>query len=152
MNRPPLVSLALALCLTGTAACAHRGGPAPESQAFDPAACHSGSFEVYFRPAEVKLSAEAKAQIEDVRRAISVCRVRQISVVGLPDATADAQAARNVSLARANTIVATLGAGGVPRGKLRAMASGVGETARGSDTGDLMGRRAVIMVSASPAP
>ena len=148
MTQRSLVSLALALCLAGTTACAHHGETISERQAFDPNSCHAGTFDVYFRPAQVKLSVQAKAQIEAVQRAISGCRIEQISVVGLPDATGDARTAQKVSQARANAILATLGSSGIPRDKLHALARGIDETA---GRNDLLRRRGVIMVEASPS-
>ena len=144
MTNRSFVSLALLLCMAGTAACSHLD-PA-QGQAFDPARCRSGSFDVYFKPDDAQLSKQAKAQIEAVKRAMSSCKIAQISVVGLPDGTRDAQKAKTISQARAKAIAASLDGAGVPHDKLRTLASGA-IPARGSEETDaLMQRRAQVTI------
>jgi outer membrane protein OmpA-like peptidoglycan-associated protein len=148
MTYRPLRFLALALSLAGTAACAHSGANAPAPQAFNPSSC-AGSFDIYFKPAQAQLSAQAKAQIKAAQRAMSGCKIQQISVLGLPDATGDASTAQKIAKARADAVLATLGGAGLPRDKMRALASGV-ETARAGKTADpLMQRRALVTIQAS---
>src|SRR5262249_55572227 len=143
MTNRSFLSSALVLCMAGTTACSHLG--APERQAFDPARCRSGSFDVYFKPDDARLSTQAKAQIEAVKRAMSSCKIAQISVVGLADGTSDAQKAKTISQARANAIAASLDGAGVPHDKLRTLASGT-IPARGADTDALMQRRAQVTI------
>jgi len=142
-----LRSAVLAFALAGTTACTHIGTGPTKAQVFDPAAC-AGTFEIYFKPEQVQLSAQAKAQIKAAQRAMAGCKIEQISVLGLPDATDDAHAAQKISEARAEAVIATLGGAGIPRDKMRAMASGVVAARPGGSDAMLM-RRALITVQAS---
>jgi outer membrane protein OmpA-like peptidoglycan-associated protein len=140
--------LALALGLAGTAACTHGAANAPVPQAFNPSSC-AGSFDIYFKPAQAELTAQAKAQIRAAQRAMSGCKIEQISVLGLPDATDDASTAQKISKARADAVLATLGGAGLPRDKMRALASGVETTRAGKTADPLMQRRVLVTVQAS---
>ena len=145
MGQRPLTSLALLFLLTGTTACASLAEHKAERQAFDPTACASGTFDVYFQPDQVKLSTQAKKGIEAAQRAFAGCKIRQVSVIGLPDGTDDPAKAQKVSQARADAVAAMLTSSGWPVDKLRVLARG-GEDA---SNGKLMQRRARIAVVAS---
>ena len=145
MARWPFTSLAVLFLLTGTTACASLAENKAEHQAFDPTACASGAFDVYFQPDQIKLSVQAKKGIQAAQHAFAGCKIQQVSVIGLPDATDDPAKAQKLSQGRAKAVAAMLASSGWPVDKLRVVARG-GETA--SD-GKLMQRRARIAVVAS---
>jgi outer membrane protein OmpA-like peptidoglycan-associated protein len=147
MNQRPILGLVLMFCLTGTAACTHLGDSTAARQTFDPIACHAGTFDIYFPPDQVKLSAQAKAQIEDAQRALSGCKIVQVSVVGLPDRADDMRAAKSISQARADSIVATLKSSGWPGDKFQVR--DLGDKTAGNDGQNILQRRARITVQAA---
>jgi outer membrane protein OmpA-like peptidoglycan-associated protein len=92
-----LAAAALAACTTTEA---EQSAAAP----FDPAACYTRDFSVYFDGLDTELSREARAVIDAAGESLRGCRIEHVRIVGLADARADEDTSETVSHRRAAAI------------------------------------------------
>lgn len=133
------------VCSLGLAGCVH----SQDKQAFNPPACHVGAFDIYFQPNDVRLSRQAKTEIDALQRALSACKIERVSVIAVPENGQDAALARTISEARADAVILGFGAPAWPRDRFHVLAAE--KNFAGARAGDepILARRARVVIEAS---
>lgn len=94
--------------------------PAP----LDPAACVTGSIDIYFNQWESELNDFSRDVIATAQHKMQGCVIEHVRIVGMADATGSDAANMEVSAKRAEAIADALAAGGWPRNRFDVRAAG----------------------------
>jgi outer membrane protein OmpA-like peptidoglycan-associated protein len=112
------------LAAAALAACATTEAQHSAAQPFDPAACYTRDFSVYFDGLDTELSREARGVVDLTVDALRGCRIEHVRIVGQADARGAEDTSENVSHQRAASIADYLETRGWPRASFELLATG----------------------------
>ena len=132
------------------AACTTPGEQQQEVRAFDPAACYTRDFVVYFDDGSINLTNEAREAIGAVGDAIRGCTIGDVRVIGSAEDEGGRVEAQEVSERRAQVLAEYLNEHvGWPRRNFTLLATGERGATTDSGLAVPMRRRARIVVNAT---
>ena len=97
-----------------------------------PPRCADETVPIYFQPGAAELTRESREVIGEAAQRARGCEVKMVSVLGLADATGDADTNLELSRRRAQSVTAALAAAQLPTAEFRLHAAGQ-DGARTSD-------------------
>ena len=142
--------LAAVSALALLAACTTPGEQQQDARAFDPAACYTRDFVVYFDDGSINLTSEAREAIGAVGDAIHGCTIGDVRVIGSAEDEGGRVEAQEVSERRAQVLAEYLNERiGWPRRNFTLLATGERGATTESGLAVPMRRRARIVVNAT---
>jgi hypothetical protein len=116
-----------------------------------PARCSDGRFSIYFAEGSDRLTEPARQVIAARARVLRTCRIREVRVIGLSDASGAAESNLSLSQKRARRVAEALAAEGLPRPVFEVRGAGAwGATRDGREIP--VRRRAEVVLAVSPPP
>lgn len=144
-----LTRLALVATAASLAACSSFDNPfAPDPLTAE--VCRATTLPIYFEEGSDQLTAPARELIATTAVAMRRCRVGEVQVLGLADASGAAATNMDLSARRARTAAEALIAGGLPAPSFALQALGETGATVGGPVEEPVRRRAEITIAAEP--